>query len=190
LLVAGQDLLELVEYRYQSRTHPVGRGADVFQDGSKAICASKVVDLLSNRMKPDETLAVLPEGVMLNYLLRRRASTPHINFMPIELILYGEDEILDDFEANPPDFIVVTDKHTAEYRLPFFGKDYGVRLFDWVKRNYTLLAHCGHPPLHEPDEFGMYIVEHRDRRVKRGQSGTHGKNGGLLFHASRAALCY
>lgn len=168
LLIAGQELIELVQYRYESRVYHIGRGADAFQDGGKAICASKVMALLSQRMKPAETLAVLPEGVMLNYLLRRRAPTPHINFMPIELMVYGEDRILDDFEANLPDFILVAHKNTAEYGLPFFGKDYGVRLFNWVKGNYTLLGRCGHPPLQNAHQFGIDIVERRDRR--RGES--------------------
>jgi len=166
LLVAGQDLVALVGWRYQSRTHSVGRGVDAFQDGSKAVCVAAVLADLSKRMTPDETLAVVPEGVMLNYLARRRASTPHINFMPIELILYDEDRMIADFQRNPPDFIAVAHKHTVEYGLPLFGMDYGVALFNWVKANYTLLGRCGEAPLREPSEFGIDILEHRNRKQR------------------------
>ena len=47
------------------------------------------------------TLAVLPEGVMLNYLLRRDSPLRVINLMPPELLVFGEEGILHALGAQP-----------------------------------------------------------------------------------------
>ena len=64
--------------------------SDAFIGDARVAYVNRALEYLRERMAPDETLAVLPEGVMLNYLLRRRAPTPYINYMPPELRLYGE----------------------------------------------------------------------------------------------------
>lgn len=93
------------------------------------------------------TVVALPEGVMVNYLARLRNPTPYVNFMPPELLFYGEEWILRAFEANPPDIVLLTHKNTSEYGLPWFGRDYGQSLMRWVMDNYAPAALFGDPPL-------------------------------------------
>ena len=59
------------------------------------------------RLKPGETLAVLPEGVMLNYLTRRNAPTRFITWMPPEVIFYGEANMLDALRTAPPAWVLL-----------------------------------------------------------------------------------
>ena len=56
---------------------------------------------IASRIQSNQTLTVLPEGVMLNYLSRRTSSVPLMNFMPLEFTLYGEDHISEAFRAHP-----------------------------------------------------------------------------------------
>ena len=60
-------------------------------------CGPAVAQLLhfiQSALPPDATLAVLPEGVMINYLTRRPNPTPFSNFKPPELIIYGETSMV------------------------------------------------------------------------------------------------
>jgi hypothetical protein len=54
--------------------------------------------------------------------------------------MFGEEEMVAAFEANPPDWIVLTDRHAPEYGYDLLGTDYGLGITEWIRRNYTLKA--------------------------------------------------
>ena len=62
--------------------------------------------------------------------------TPHINFMPPEAILFGEDAWLETFRKSPPDLIVTIPRNTSEYGHGAFGTGYGQQLMRWVEASY------------------------------------------------------
>ena len=157
LLVAGADLFRVIEQQYSHNRFTLGRGGDAFRTGQKAVFANRALEDLQQRMAPGETLAVLPEGIMLNYLARRASSTPHVNFMPPEVILYGEKRILSDLEKAPPDYIAIVHKDTTEYGFPLFGTDYGNTLHAWILENYEPVQLIGRPPLRFTNQFGIEI---------------------------------
>lgn len=149
----------IVAARFAERTEPVGRGADVFlTEPSNAPVRDALAAI--DALPPDATLAVLPEGVMLNYLTRRVNPTGVVNFMPPELIVFGEDRIIARFESSPPDFIALTHKDTQEYGVDFFGRGYGRALHAWVVRNYHEIGLFGDPPLEPGSAFGVRLFAH------------------------------
>jgi len=109
----------------------------------------------------DGTLLVLPEGVMVNYWLRRRAPISVYNFMPPELLMFGEDKILADLEAHPPDVVLLAHKETPEYGDRFFGHGYGEALLGWVQSHYREVTRFGAAPLLST-EWGASILLPRD----------------------------
>jgi len=128
----------IIETRFAERTVPIGHGADAFLiEPAKSAAREALASI--DALPPGATLAVLPEGVMFNYLARRVNPTGIVNFMPPELIVFGEDRILAAFTANPPDFIAMTHKDTQEYGVDFFGRGYGRALHAWIVRNYRRL---------------------------------------------------
>lgn len=90
---------------------------------------------------PTNTLAVLPEGVMLNYLTRRDNPTPYVVFA-FEVWAFGEQTMLAAYEKNPPDYILLIQRDSSEYGpagAEYFGlqKGYGFDVMQWVRRNYS-----------------------------------------------------
>jgi hypothetical protein len=98
---------------------------------------------------------------MLNYLLRTKNPTPYINFMPPELLIFGEDPMLAAFSEHPPDFVALVHNRTDLYGFRYFGTDYAQRLFAWVTKNYVLVKTIGKPPLQDGTVFGITILRHR-----------------------------
>jgi hypothetical protein len=141
--------------------HPVGLGADAFLADMRGFHVAALLAQL-RQLPADATLLVLPEGVMINYLARRRNPTPYLNFMPPELILFGEGAILNAFERQPPDYVALVHKSTREYGFPFFGRDYGVSLRAFVDRHYRLVSRIGEEPLSPDSDFGITL----HRRVR------------------------
>lgn len=95
------------------------------------------------------TLAVVPEGVMLNYLTRRVNPTPFITLIAIELAAYGEPHMLAAYQARPPDYIVFIDRDLSEFGLPRFGTPGypGADFMRWVKEQYVAVHDLAAPSL-------------------------------------------
>jgi len=154
-------LAPIVSARISERSEAIGRGRDAFlTDATLAPVLEELAAVLRERQS-HETLAVLPEGVMINYLGRRVNPTGHVNFMPPELLIFGEDRILEAFRRNPPDLVALAHKDTREYGVGFFGKGYARELYGWVEANYEPIALFGDPPLEAGSLFGVRLLERK-----------------------------
>jgi hypothetical protein len=153
--------LERTAHYLDQKTVSIGRGADVFLADMRGVPLRAALAALETR-PADSTFAVLPEGVMLNFLARRRNPTPFINFMPPELALFGETRMLSSFAAHPPNQIVLVHKDTSEYGFAFFGRDYGVAWLRWVHANYGERMRFGDAPFSPESRFGVDILTARD----------------------------
>jgi hypothetical protein len=146
-----------------TKTQRVGAGADAFWADIQGAFVDATVARLAGESSRNKTLAVLPGGVMINCLSGLRNPTPYINLMPVEMILFEEQRVLDSFQANPPDLIVLVHHDTSEYGFPFFGRDYGQRLNAWVYANYWPAWRIRALPLQDW-RFGIRLLEKNERR--------------------------
>lgn len=153
LLLATHQITQSQHERHRQR---VGSGADAFLADSRGFHVNALLEQL-DALPDDATLLVLPEGVMINYLARRRNPTPYLNFMPPELLLFGEEPIRQAFQLDPPDYVALVHKSTREYGLPFFGVDYGRSLRAFVDGQYRLISRIGDVPLTPDASFGITL---------------------------------
>ena len=135
--------LTLTAQSYAAKTTPVGEGRDAFLADRGGEAVTETLTALERHLETGDTLAVLPEGVMINYLARRANPTPFYNFMPPELIMFGEGTIIEAFEAAPPDWVVMTGRGATEYGFDYLGRGYGQQLADWIRQNYSLVERVG-----------------------------------------------
>jgi len=145
------------------KTEVVSSGADAFLARERGPAVRLALGEIERRVGAAHTLAVFPEGVMLNYLSRRGNPTPYINFMPLELALFGEGRIVEAYRAHPPDFVVLVHKDTAELGFRFFGQDYARGLFSWIRADYRPVLVIGAPPLRD-HRFGIQLLRRAGSR--------------------------
>ncbi len=108
------------------------------------------------RLPRDATLATIPEGTMINYLSRRTNSTRFINLMPPEVLMFGQDRILDAFKDSPPDYILlVLGSNPADFGYKSFASDYGATIFQWIRQNYR------HIPTPQEPSYPLMLMEKR-----------------------------
>jgi hypothetical protein len=120
-IAAGPDRI----VTYDDLTSPVGRVVAEFLAEAEAT------------FPPDATFVALPEGIMLNYLSRRRNPTAYVNVMPPEVCMVGETRIVEALAADRPDYVVLVSKDMTEYGVGSFGcPEYGERIMDWVRQHY------------------------------------------------------
>jgi hypothetical protein len=152
--------LDLTRQTMQLKQTRVGQGADAFYADERGHAVNRVADALRGIIAPEQTLVVLPEGAMFNYLLRLRNPTGYtqmIAMLPPGTGAFGQDAIEQAFAAHPPDFILLVHKDTSEFGARFFGKDYAQDLFRWIEREYKPIVTWYAVPLQD-ERFGMRLL--------------------------------
>jgi hypothetical protein len=144
VLTAGfVRLFLLSESYYLRKNFPVGSGGD------KIVAYNPTVDpfhgtveialsWIEKNAPPDATLAVLPEGAMINYLSRRVNPTPHLVWVPPLMAVFGQTNMTTAFEKNSPDYVLIIARSASEFGVRFFGYDprYGMELMRWIEDHY------------------------------------------------------
>ena len=146
---------------YLLKNQPVGGGEDLmlgfdFKVSPKARFIDIALKKIKEVVKEDESFVVFPEGVILNYLSRRDNPIPYFEFTPPMIELIGEDKIISALKKTKPHYIVLVHKNTQEHGFRFFGKDYGRKIFFWIKKNYQPFFQIGSVPLKD-ERFGILL---------------------------------
>jgi hypothetical protein len=148
-----------------TKTLAVGNGQDkVFTFNEKTHPAGPAVQSalawLESNASPNATLAVLPEGVMVNFLSRRFNPTKYLIWNPAEIVGFGQSTMTATFCENPPDYVMLIHRDSSEYGVKFFGQEerFGLKLMQWIQANYEPVCLIGNEPLRN-SLFGIKILK-------------------------------
>jgi hypothetical protein len=120
---------------------PVGSNADQFVPGGRGDEVVDAVARVNQLLPPAGTLAVMPQGLMLNYLSRRVDPISAVNLMPPEVLSVGEDAVVAELNSHPPDLIVLSEKDIRDraFVLTEGNYLYGGKIVDWVLAHYVCI---------------------------------------------------
>lgn len=167
LLAFALAHLSATSKQLAAKREQVGSGSDAFRADARAQAVTAALDWIASHSAEGgrrPTVLVVPEGVTINYLARSENPTPFVNFMPPELMLFGEARMLEALERRPPDVVVITHKPTHEYGFPWFGRSYARSLGTWLDTRYRLVQIFGDPPLQPTSRFGIAILVRNTER--------------------------
>ena len=130
------------------KTVRVASGGDAFIADARGTQVQTALDYLRNHAQPDDTLAMLPQGLMVNYLARLPHPNRYINFMPPEVISAGEANIVDAYANRPPTWIIVARVNVRGDAFYLLDGEYtyGREMLKWVKDNYEVVQVIEGPP--------------------------------------------
>jgi hypothetical protein len=158
LFVQSQNVLS-------TKTLAVGNGWDkvLTFDGKIHPAGPAVQSALAwmeSNASPEATLAVLPEGVMVNYLSRRVNPAKYLIWNPAEIVGFGQSTMTATFCENPPDYVMLVHRDPSEYGVKFFGLEerFGMTLMQWIEANYEPVCLIGNEPLRN-SLFGIKILK-------------------------------
>jgi len=161
-VAVGMHLL-VIDSFLARKTVVVGGDRDwLIADGERAKVVNRTLALIEERMGTDQTFVAFPEGVMLNYLSRRPSATRYVKFLPPEMLMFGEEAMLEALRANPPDFAVLVHRDDTEYgrEYQYFGRDYCRSIGAWLSSDYRLVARVGEMPF-TGRGFGIAVLERK-----------------------------
>ena len=148
--------LKAANFYYSKKNLLVGNGRDRFVTYEPSVNARsfllvEAMKTLHHVMPEEATLMVFPEGITLNYLLRKTNPTPYYLLTPWEMEAFGgEDAVLANIAAHPPDFIAVLHINMKEHGKTFFGAlDYGGKIMNWIHNHYLRMNQLKMVPYNE-----------------------------------------
>ena len=147
--------LQLAAFYSPPHTVIVGAGGDAFVSAN--FRGGEINDAIADiqqLIRPDQTLAVVPQGLMINYLTRRSHPNRFVNLMQPEVITSGEDVVLQEWQTHPPDFVLLTQSDVADNGFRLIDDIYGGKLLAWIRRNYSQLQSS-------QGQIGMTLMKRR-----------------------------
>ena len=138
VLVAGY--MQVSASYLAEKTDTLGTGRNKLYVDERGDTLRKLLIEIDEHVGPNETLACLPEGALLNVWSDRRTSLKYLNFVPADLLMFGEKVMFADLQAHPPDWIALIDRDTSEYGLARFGQDYAQELSRWINAQYETIS--------------------------------------------------
>jgi len=144
VLTAGfVRLFVLSESYYLHKQLPVGSGGDEIMAYNLNVdpfhgTVNQALSWIEKNTSPGATVAVLPEGAMINYLSRRVNPTTILVWVPPLIAVYGQTNMDAAFEKNSPDYVLIVARSASEFGVGFFGYDprFGMNLIQWVNEHY------------------------------------------------------
>ena len=162
VLAAGAGQLGTMQARVREKSYTVVAGAGAIRTTRvRGPQIAEVLRSIEESTDPRTSLAVLPEGATVNFLARRVNPTPYINLMPVELVVFGEERMLEAFRATPPDMVLLWRKDVSEYGFRYFGVDYGRAIGDWIRAHYERVAVVRGAPQETAADYGIEVLRYR-----------------------------
>lgn len=167
LLTGMMRLFVQSQFVYHKKTVAVGLGGDKMLAPNEKVSPAgasvqSALTWMDEHAPKNATLAVLPEGVMINYLSRRTNPGHYLLWNGNELAAFGQSDMTADFENNPPDYIMLVQRSASEYGLKYFGQEenFGLELMRWIQKHYEPVKLIGDEPLVN-SSFGIKILKRR-----------------------------
>jgi hypothetical protein len=170
LLIGFANLFDQSQLIYARKSLPLGAGGDKIitynpadpDQGETSQAFYAAVLWTEKYMPPDATLAILPEGVTLNYLTRHVNPMGGMDWNPTMFTVFGQGTMTDAVEKNAPDYIFLVEWDSSEFKVGYFGSspDYGQALMQWIQKNYQTQVLIGHEPLKD-GRFGIKILKRK-----------------------------
>jgi hypothetical protein len=147
--------------RMARKRFAMGSGPDRFLADGRGPYVHGAQQALTQMARAGDTLVVLPEGVMINYLLRLPSSIPYLTMLPSDEAKFGEDELLGALQRDPPALVALVHRDTSEFGPRYFGRDYAQRTMAWLLTHYIARGTVGDPPLRPDSRFGVQVLRRR-----------------------------
>jgi hypothetical protein len=152
--------------RFSLQRQAVGTGPDRFYSYDSEIePTGALIEVARRYLAADrsaQTLLVLPEGLMLNYLTRLPSPLRDYLFQPAFFTPENRRAWLKKLSADPPDRVVIITRDMTEFGVQRFGEspEHGQELLEFVQNNYQTVYRIGGDPL-DVNDRGLIIGARR-----------------------------
>lgn len=116
---------------------------------------NKTVNYIKTNTNKDDTVLVLPEGAIINFLSERKSHNKYYYLIPPNIEIFGEDKIVKDLEKDLPDYIVIQPMSYNNFKETFFCESFGREICALIPKYYER-------PLVFGEDFWLAVYKKRN----------------------------
>jgi hypothetical protein len=145
LIAADAGMAVVLAYRYRESNTTVistARGTLIAAPDVASVWNAALA-FIGSHTRPDDPIAVLPEGTSLTFLSGRRNPLREEIVTPGFLDLSGEARAIRQIDAAGTPLVLIVNRPTREFGAEAFGRDYDRMLMTWIEARYRPCATFG-----------------------------------------------
>ena len=100
---------------------------------------SELIPFIKEKTKTTDRILVFPEGVILNFITKRKSHNKYYYLIPPNIDIFSEDKIIQDLKYDSPEYIIIFSNRYYWFNRISFSDDFGRKITNFVKDNYTIL---------------------------------------------------
>ena len=102
--------------------------------------------------KKDDKIVIYPECLAVNFLNNINSDNKLYSLIPLYVETFGENFIIQRLDFIKPKYIAITNYDTSNYGASEFGKDYALKVYDYVNKNYKKIKNIN-------NDFSIILFE-------------------------------
>ena len=95
-------------------------------------------------------IVTVPEGAMINFLAERDSDNYYYYLIPVNVQIFGEEKIIEDFKKNPPDYFIMNNVAYSPFNVGNFCS-YAKKVCNYIETNYNFVG-----GVDDAISFGLY----------------------------------
>ena len=133
----------------------------IYTRPAEAALFPRIISFIGERKAEGQTVMVLPEATSLYFFTGTDAPARWYQLLPGVLAPDEQDEFITAIERQRVDFILLSNRRTAEYGADYFGLDYNQRVYRWIQAHYEPAGQFGEFLRGKDQPFAMLIYRRR-----------------------------
>lgn len=97
---------------------------------------NELIEYIKQNTSKEDKIVTVPEGAIINFLAQRDTDNFYYYLIPVNVDIFGQNKILNDFKANPPEYFLMNSLFYVCYNTDGFCS-YAPNICEFIKQNYT-----------------------------------------------------
>lgn len=133
-----------IQFIFDNLIYPIksDRGT-IYTSKTFAEPLNNAMDYINKNIPENKTFLVFPEDVTLNFLTGRDSNNRHFRTIPVEVEVWGEQNIIDNLKKDLPDYIFINNMDSKSQGYTYFCEDYAQNICRFVFENYEYQTEFG-----------------------------------------------
>lgn len=103
----------------------------------QAKSTNELIKYINKNTNPNDKIVICPEGMTINFLTDRKSDDYYNSLLPLYIETFGEEKIIEHFEFEKPDYIILNNQNMKDYYYNYICQDYGLKFCEFIKDNYN-----------------------------------------------------
>jgi len=117
---------------------------EIYLQPMEATVVHQIIEFVSDQKRQGRRVVLLPELPIIYAFTGTEAPNRLYTLQPGFLPPSREAAYIADLARTNPAYIVITNRFTGEYSVPYFGIDYDQQVYQWIEVNYSVAGQFGH----------------------------------------------